>query len=99
MEVEALVSKIEAGSWPERVAAVRSVPNEFPGREAAGVYAEVARSVYVPNLAPSFHIVPWPPRFLDRDGFMAAYHVAAKATGNFSNPGPDQIAAALQADP
>jgi hypothetical protein len=54
VEVEALVSKIEAGSWPERVAAVRSVPNEFPGREVAGVYAEVARSVYVPNLAPSF---------------------------------------------
>jgi hypothetical protein len=99
MEVAKLVSKIEAGSWPERVAAIRSVPNEFPGREVPGVYAEVARSVYVPNLAPSFHIVPWPERFLDRDGFMAAYQTAAEATDNFSNAGPDQIAAALQADP
>jgi hypothetical protein len=99
MKLNELVNKIDAGSWPERVAAIRSVPAEFPGREHSGVYAEIARSVYVPNLAPHFHIVPWPQRFLDRDGFMVAYQVAADATNNFSNAGPAEVAAALKADP
>lgn len=99
MEVSDLVTKIESGSWAERVAAIRSVPNEFPGREHSAVYAEVARSVYVPSLAPSFHIVPWPERFRDRDGFMAAYEAAAEATDNFSKVAPQQISNAIQADP
>lgn len=99
MNVEELVSEIDGGSWPERVAAIRSVPAEFPGREHSSVYAEIARSVYVPSLAPHFHIIPWPERFRDRDGFMAAYQVTADATDNFSNAGPDEIATALKADP
>lgn len=98
MEVAALIAKVESGPWPERIAAVRSVPAEFPGREHSSVYAEVARSVYVPELAPHFHIIPWPERFLDRDGFVAGYQAAAAATDNFSNAGADQIVAAIKAD-
>jgi len=99
MDVKELVDEINSGSWSERVAAIRSVPNEFPGREHSAVYAEVARSFYVPNFAPHFHIVPWPERFRDRDGFLAAYEVATNATDNFSKAGAEQIEAALRTDP
>jgi hypothetical protein len=98
MEVQELVGKINSGSWQERVAAIRSVPDEFIGREHSTVYAEIARSVYVPNLAPHFHIIPWPARFLGRDDFMTAYKVAADSTANFSETGPEEIAAALKTD-
>ena len=99
MKVEELVAKIDAGTWAERVAAVRSVPAEFPGRELASVYAEVARNYYVPSLAPHFHIIPWPEKFLDRSGFFEAYQVAVEATAHFSNSGGDQIADAIRKDP
>jgi hypothetical protein len=99
MDVSELVNKVENGSWAERVAAVRSVPAEFPGRELSSVYAELARECYVPNLAPHFHIVPWPERFLDRDGFLEAYEVAATVTDDFSNVSGGQIATAIQQDP
>lgn len=90
---------MQSGSWPERVAAVRSVPNDFPGREVSGVYAELARSIYVPNLAPHFHIVPWPQRFQDRGAFMASYEAADEATASFTEVGPEAIEAALRSDP
>lgn len=63
------------------------------------MYAEIARAVYVPNLAPHFHIIPWPQRFLDRDGFIAGYKTAAAATDNFSNAHADAVATAIKADP
>lgn len=99
MDVSDLVNAVENGSWAERVAAVRSVPAEFPGRELTSVYAELARQCYVPNLAPHFHIVPWPERFLDRDAFLEAYQVAATFTEDFSSISGDRIAAAIQQDP
>jgi hypothetical protein len=99
MDVSGLVKVVGNGSWAERVAAVRSVPDEFPGRELTSVYAELARECYVPNLAPHFHIVPWPERFLDRDGFLEVYEAAATATDDFSNTSGDRIAAAIQQDP
>ena len=99
MDVSELVNAVESGSWAERVAAVRSVPAEFPGRELTSVYAELARQCYVPNLAPHFHIVPWPERFLDRDAFLEAYQVAATVTEDFSSISGDRIAAAIQQDP
>lgn len=98
MDVSDLVNVAKSGSWAERVAAVRSVPSEFPGREIATVYAELARQCYVPNLAPHFHIVPWPERFLDRDGFLEAYRVAASVTDDFADVSADRIATALRQD-
>jgi hypothetical protein len=99
MNVSELVDVVENGSWTERVAAVRSVPAEFPGRELPSVYAELARQVYAPSLGPHFHIVPWPQRFLDHDGFIDAYQGAATATEDFSNASGDRIATAIKQDP
>lgn len=99
MEVGDLVNRVERGPWPERIAAVRSVPVEFPGRDQASVYAEIARAFYAPELAPHFHIIPWPKRFRDRDGFLDAYRTAVAVTDDFSNVSGDTIAAAIREDP
>jgi hypothetical protein len=99
MNVGALVDQIEHGSWSDRVAAVRSVPAEFTGRDQAAVYAEIARSFYAPALTSHFHIVPWPERFLDRESFIDAYRSAAEATDNFSDTSGDKIAASIRRSP
>lgn len=99
VDAEQLVRVIANGTWPERIAAIRSVPDQFPGREHSAVYAEVAKECYVPDLAPHFHIIPWQPRYLDRVSFIDAYRAASEATDKFSNAGPREVLAALRADP
>lgn len=99
MDVLDLVAKVVAGPWPERVAAVRSVPAEFPGKEHQAVYAEVSRGFYAQRLGPHFHLIPWPPRFLDRAGFESAYRAAEHATAGFRRTGPQDLAAAINSDP
>lgn len=99
METNELVDAVVAGSWPERVAAIRSVPAEFPGKEHPRVYAEVARSYYMANLGPHFHIIPWPAGYRDRDAFIGGYDSAFAATNGFTKTDPDTIAEAIQRDP
>jgi hypothetical protein len=99
MDADKLVSVVVGGTWDERIAAVRSVPDEFPGREHSAVYAQLAREFYVDRLAPHFHLVPWPERFRDRDGFFAAYSAAQDATNGFLKTDGAAIAAAIESDP
>lgn len=98
MDVDELVEKVQKGTWPQRVAAVRSVPAEFAGKDHQAVYATVARRFYVGHLAPHFHIVPWPDAYRDRAGFLAGYQAAYDGTAGFTKTTPDDIEAAIEAD-
>lgn len=69
VDLDELTDRVVQGPWPDRVAAIRSVPAEFAGKEHAQVYAEVGRAFYAEKLAPHFHLIPWPEKFLDRRGF------------------------------
>lgn len=99
MDIADLVAKVVAGPWPARIAEIRSVPAEFPGKQHQAVYAEVSRAFYAKRLGPHFHLVPWLPRFLDRTGFEGAYQAAAQATAGFTRVGADEIARAIKTDP
>jgi hypothetical protein len=99
MDVEQLVERVVDGPWPDRVAAIRAVPAEFPGKEHQAVYAEISRAFYTEKLAPHFHIVPWLPTFADRDGFFQAYEAASTATDGFTRTDAASIAEAIEADP
>jgi hypothetical protein len=99
LDLEELITRVQAGSWAEKIAAIRSIPAEFPGREHQTVYAAIAGDFYVHHLAPHFHIVPWPVRFLDREGFFAGYAAATKHTDGFLNAEPEVIADAIRAEP
>lgn len=98
VDLDELVQRVQTGPWPQRIAAVRAVPAEFPGKEHQAVYAEVARSFYVENLAPHFHIVPWPEAYRDRAGFLAGYQAAHAATAGFTKTTPAEIEAGITAD-
>ncbi len=98
MDVADLVQKVVTGPWSDRIAAIRSVPAEFPGKQHQTVYAEVSRAFYAKRLGPHFHLVPWLPRFLDRAGFESAYQAAEQATKGFSSIGSEVIAEAIKAD-
>jgi len=98
VDVEEIVRRVVSGTWDQRIAAVRSVPEEFAGREHSAVYAEISRAFYVEQLAPHFHIVPWPESYADREGFVAAYEVAREATVDFSSAGPSEIEASIRSN-
>lgn len=99
MDVQQLVQAVQAGPWPQRVAAIRSVPAEFPGRQHQAVYAEVAGAYYAEHLAPHFHLVPWPEKYTDRAGFQAAYEQAADLTDGFTKVSPADLEAAIMQAP
>jgi len=99
VDLDELTDRVVQGPWPDRVAAIRSVPAEFAGKEHAQVYAEVGRAFYAEKLAPHFHLIAWPEKFLDRPGFFAAYHTAAQATADFTSVTPATIEDAIRADP
>lgn len=98
MDLAELVAKVIAGTWPERVAAIRSVPAEFPGKEHTAVYAEAGRAFYVDKLALHFHLIPWPAKFADRASFFAGYAAADAATHGFTQTTPADIEAAIRSD-
>lgn len=99
MELADLIAQVRQGDWRERVAAVRSVPSEFPGREHQHVYAEIARGFYVDQLGPHFHIVPWPEGYRDRAGFLEGYGAAVHHTNHFAEATAANIEAALSSNP
>jgi hypothetical protein len=99
VDLDTLATRVVEGPWPDRITAVRRVPDEFPGKEHPTVYAEIARRFYAPQLAPHFHLVPWPEAYRDRDGFERAYEAARVATDDFAKTDPETIAAAIEAQP
>lgn len=99
MDLDELIKKVTSGTWEDRIAAIRAVPAEFPGREHSAVYAEVGRRFYVDKLAPHFHIVPWPESYADRTAFFEAYEAARSGTDDFTNIEPSDIEATITNGP
>lgn len=83
-DVDALVSDVaEAADWNARVALIRKVPEEFGKAFHGKVYAKIARTVYVPNLAPSFAYVHWRDEY-ELASVEEAYQGAHELTAGFS---------------
>ena len=99
VELDDLIQMVHDGDWQQRVAAIRSIPAEFPGKEHMNVYGEVARSFYMAHLGPHFHIVPWPEAYRDRDGFLHGYRSAVEHTDGFSDASPENIEKCILRDP
>ncbi|GAA5151515.1 hypothetical protein GCM10023321_18700 [Pseudonocardia eucalypti] len=89
---------VAASSWDRRVAGLRLVPQRHGTVEHSRIFAEVARAVYVPALAPDFaYIHPAP--FYEPDYFQLVYDAAHAATEGFASVGEDELAAVLTMDP
>lgn len=95
---ETIAEIVAAGSWDQRVARIRLVPQRHGTAEHAAIYAGVAREVYVPHLAPDFAYVHVP-AFYDHEYFEDAYREAAGDTEGFTRTTAADLAAVLENEP
>lgn len=84
MSIEDTVQAIlDAETWAQRIAQIRLVPQRHGTGEHVKIFAEVARRLYMPYLAPDFAFIHEAP-FYDREHFFAAYAAADSLTERFS---------------
>jgi hypothetical protein len=89
---------VHAASWDRRVAGIRLIPQRHGTAEHSRIFAEVARAVYVPQLAPDFaYIHPAP--FYEPAYFEQVYAAADAATDGFASVAEDELAAVITVDP
>lgn len=88
----------EAPSWDERVNRVRQIPARHGTDEHAAIYAQVAKTLYVPHLAPDFAYIHEAP-FYELPHFKDAYDLANLQTVGFTKVSVPELAAAIKAEP
>lgn len=89
---------IEASGWNQRVAQIRLIPQHHGTGEHARIFAEIARMLYLPHLAPDFAYIHEAP-FYEQKYFAAAYDAAYRATYEFTGVSEDDLTQALQNEP
>ncbi len=87
-----------AADWNARVARIRQIPQKHGTDEHAGLYAAVAKQIYVPDLAPDFAYMHWRSDYELAD-FMVAYDLAERDTEAFTRVGPDDLEAVIFGEP
>jgi hypothetical protein len=96
---ESLLTAIQsAPTLNERVRLVRQVPEIFGKASQQEVYAEIAKTVYVKDLAPDFAFVHWREEY-ELAEIEAAYESAYEATDAFEKTSPQDIADAVVRTP
>lgn len=99
MTIEETIQRIaETQGWNQRVAQIRLIPQRHGTGEHVRIFAEIARKLYLPHLAPDFaYIHPAP--FYELEYFEEVYRSAAQATADFSRASERDLAAAIESDP
>jgi len=95
---ETIAHITDAPSWDERVARIRQIPQRHGILEHTPIFAQVARVLYVPHLAPDYAYVPVND-FYELPHFLKAYGKAAAATSEFTDVSVDRLAASIRAEP
>jgi hypothetical protein len=98
-EIEQTVQEVaEAGTWEERVQAVRRIPERHGRKDQPRVYAAVAGQLYRPYLSAAFAFVPQSAEY-ELETFSRTYRMAFEGTRGFTAVGIDELAAVLEAHP
>ena len=97
-KVEAVVAGVAAAPWNARVALIRKIPEEFGKAQHQAVYAAVAKTVYVSDLAPDFAYVHWRDEY-ELKPIERAYEKSFALTTGFTAVDPVTLAAVMQAEP
>lgn len=95
---ETVAEIVAATAWDQRVARIRQIPQHHGTDEHPAIYAEVARRVYVTNLAPDFAYVH-EADFYELPHFLVAYEKAARGTAQFGNVAAADLEEVLRAEP
>lgn len=99
MNIDETVDEIaSAATWELRVNAVRRIPENFGTASLTDVYAAVARTVYVPALAPDFAYVHWRDEY-ELEPFQEAYASALQLTDGFQRVDQANLAQAIRTSP
>lgn len=85
-------------TWNERVALMRRIPEQYGTAQHRDLYAQIAESVYVPDLAPDFAHLHWRDEY-EQPHFLEAYDWAADVTRDFRRVDVDTISDALRSHP
>ena len=73
MTIESTISAIvSADTWNQRVAQIRLVPQRHGTEQHVSIYAAVARTMYMPHLAPDFAYIHNSP-FYEKEHFYSAH--------------------------
>lgn len=97
--VQETITKItEASSWDQRIAQIRLIPMNHGTNEHPGIYAEIARLLYVPHLAADFAYIH-EDHFYGREYFEQIYSTTYEATAGFTEITEDKLALVLQNNP
>ena len=95
MTVDTTIAAILAAeTWPQRVAQIRLIPQRHGTGEHGGIYAAVARALYMPHLAPDFAYIHEAP-FYEPTHFFRAYEKAYQLTAGFSRVTEAELANTL----
>ncbi len=89
---------VNAETWDQRVARVRQIPARHGTNEHSGIYAEIARRLYVTHLAPDYAYIPVED-FYEPLHFARAYEKAVEATAGFTRVTVADLSAAIQTEP
>src|ERR1700761_6330676 len=95
---ETVLRNVNAQTWDQRDAQVRQITPRPGTSEHAGIYAEVARQLYVAHLAPDYAYVPVED-FYELPFFEAAYSKAFETTNGFTQVSVANLEAAIAAEP
>ena len=95
---ETLVKIATAASLDERVAEIRRIPQHHGTAEHLQIFAEVARTLYVPHLTPDFAYVHGDD-FYGQAHFESAYEAAYNATSGFTRVSEDDLSQAILQNP
>ena len=97
MTIDATVKAIlGAETWTQRIQQIRLIPQRHGTSEHSAIYAAVARSLYMPHLAPDFAYIHKAP-FYEPAHFFRAYDEADHLTAGFSRVAePDLVEAMMQ---
>jgi hypothetical protein len=89
---------VEAPNWNQRVAQIRLIPQRHGTGEHGRIFAEIARVLYLPHLAPDFAYINEAP-FYGQRYFATVYDAAHQATRGFTVISEDDLAETIQNNP
>jgi hypothetical protein len=89
---------VGAQTWDQRVAEIRLIPQRHGRNDEPVVFAQLARELYVPDLAPDFAFVHEAP-FYEGLHFGEVYDTAHDGTNGFKAVGVTKLADILIANP
>lgn len=85
---------LETTTWTQRIQQIRLVPQRHGTGDHTAIYAAVARTLYMPHLAPDFAYIHNAP-FYDQAHFFRAYDLAHRLTSGFVRVAEDDLIEAL----